>query len=191
MSRYDDDIWRLVPAEAAAPSPHLVSFVRGLGAPAAALDLGCGDGRLTAELQAGELVAADVSEVALERASTRVPSARTVHLGLDEPLPLEDGTFDLVLCAETLEHVRDVQLMLSEVRRVLRPGGRLAVTTPAHGRCTGVDIALRGFERTFDPLSPHLRFFSARSLVTLLDALGFDAGDVRTERRTLLCVATR
>lgn len=191
MSRYDDDIWRLVPAEAAPPPAHLVSFVRGLGRPAAALDLGCGDGRLGAELRAGELVAADVSGVALERARTRIPAARAVQLEPDEPLPLDDGAFDLVLCAETLEHVRDVQLMLSEVRRVLRPGGRLAVTTPAHGRLTGVEVAVRGFERRFDPLSPHVRFFTRRSLLTILDALGFDPGDIRSEAGTLLAVATR
>ena len=191
MSRYDDDIWRLVPAEGAPPPAHLVSFVRGLGEPADALDLGCGDGRLTAELRAGELVAADVSGVALERARRRVPAARTVHLEPDQPLPLDDGRFDLVLCAETIEHVRDVQLMLSEVRRVLRPGGRLAVTTPAHGRITGLGIAARGFERSFDPLSPHLRFFTARSLATLLDALGFEPGEIRTEARTLQAVAQR
>ena len=191
MSRYDDDIWRLVPAEAAAPQPHLVSFVRALGEPADALDLGCGDGRLTAELRAGNLVAADVSGVALGRARKKVPGASTVHLEPDESLPLDDGAFDLVLCAETVEHVRDVQLMLSEVRRVLRPGGRLAVTTPAHGRLTGIDIAVRGFERSFDPLSPHLRFFTARSLAGLLNALGFEPGDIRTEAGTLLTVAHR
>ena len=191
MSRYDDDIWRLVPAQAAPPPAHLVSFVRGLGRPATALDLGCGDGRLGAELGAGELVAADVSRVALERAGTKIPAARAVHLEPDEPLPLDDGAFDLVLCAETLEHVRDVQLMLSEVRRVLRPGGRLAVTTPAHGRLTGVEVAVRGFERRFDPLSPHVRFFTRRSLATILDALGFDPGAIRSEAGTLLAVATR
>ena len=191
MSRYDDDIWRLVPREAAPPAPHLVSFVRALGEPAAALDLGCGDGRLTAELRAGRLVAADVSGVALERAQARVPAAQTVQLEPDGPLPLDDLAFDLVLCAETLEHVRDVQLLLSEARRVLRPGGRLAVTTPAHGRLTGLEIAVRGFERRFDPLSPHLRFFTARSLAMLLDGLGFDPGPIRTEARTLLAVAAR
>ena len=191
MSRYDDDIWRLVPPEAAPAPPHLVSFVRALGEPAAALDLGCGDGRLTAELRAGRLVAADVSGVALERARARVPAAQTVHLEPDGPLPLDDLAFDLVLCAETLEHVRDVQLLLSEARRVLRPGGRLAVSTPAHGRLTGLEIAVRGFERRFDPLSPHLRFFSARSLAGLLDDLGFDPGPIRTEAASLLAVAAR
>jgi len=96
-----------------------------------------------------------------------------------------------VLCAETLEHVRDVQLLLSEVRRVLRPGGRLAVTTPAHGRATGTDVILRGFERRFDPLSPHLRFFTRRSLGVLLDGLGFDVGRAHRRAGTLLVVATR
>jgi len=191
MSRYDDDIWRLVPVEAGAPAPHLVRFVRDLGEPESALDLGCGDGRLTTELRARELVAADVSEVALERASARLPSAELVKLAPDEPLPMKDGSFDLVLCAETIEHVRDVQLLLSEVRRVLRPGGGLAVTTPAHGRLTGVDILVRGFERHFNPMSPHLRFLTARSLAQLLDEMGFDPGTVRREAGTLTAVARR
>ena len=191
MSRYDDDIWRLVPADPGPPPPHLARFVRGLGAPGAALDLGCGDGRLTAELEATELVAADVSEVALARARERLPGARIVALAADEPLPLPDNAFDLVLCAETLEHVRDVQLLLSEARRVLRPGGRLAVTTPAHGRLTGLDVLVRGFERPFDPLSPHVRFLTARSLAGLLDAVGFDPGAVRREAGTLMAVAGR
>lgn len=191
MSRYDDDIWRLVPAQPGPPPPHLVAFVRALGEPASALDLGCGDGRLTAELRAAEVVAADVSQVALERARERVPAARMMHIEPDDPLPLEDNAFDLVLCAETIEHVRDVQLMLSEARRVLTPGGRLAITTPAHGRLAGLDVLVRGFERRFDPLSPHLRFLTVRSLTDLLDTHGFDPGAVRREVGTLLAVAGR
>ena len=84
-----------------------------------------------------------------------------------------------------------MQLLLSEVRRVLRPGGRLAVTAPAHGRATGADVVLRGFERRFDPLSPHLRFFTRRSLRTLLDSLGFETERLERRAGTLLAVATR
>jgi O-antigen biosynthesis protein len=190
-SRYDDELWELVPDEPGPPPAHLVVFVRGLGHAGRALDLGCGDGRLSAEVEAASLTLADVSGVALERARRRLPDARAVELAPDEPLPFDDGEYELVLCAETLEHVRDVQLLLSEVRRVLAPGGRLAITTPAHGHLTALRLLTRGFESEFDPLSPHLRFFTRRSLAHVLGELGFDVISLRRESGTLLAVAKR
>ena len=103
-SRYDDELWELVPLDPGPPPTHLVAFVRGLGHVGRALDVGCGDGRLTAELGAAELTAADVSAVALERARSRLPQARLVELEPDAPLPFADGEFELVLCLETVEH---------------------------------------------------------------------------------------
>lgn len=173
------------------PSPHLAKFVAGLDPAPDALDIGCGDARLTVHLRAERLTAADVSPEALRRARGRLPEADLVELEPDAPLPLEDAAFDLVLCAETLEHVRDVQLLLSEARRVLRPGGRLAVTTPAHGRLTGLEVLVRGFERRFEPLSPHLHFFTGRSLAGTLDSLGFDVDSLEREAGTLLAVGRR
>ena len=191
-SRYDDELWELVPEHHGhGPPAHRVEFVRSLGPVERALDLGCGDGRLPAALDARELTAADVSKVALERAARRLPRARLVELDPDAPLPLGDSSFDLVLCAETLEHVRDVQLLLSEARRVLAAGGALAITTPSHGRRDGLAVLARGFERAFDPLSPHLRFLTARSLRDLLGELGFEVESMRTRSRTLLTVARR
>ena len=156
-----------------------------------ALDLGAGDGRLGALLDARSLMLADVSPVALERAAARLPEAAVVELEPDAPLPLSDNAFDLVLCAETIEHVRDVQLLLSEVRRVLRPGGELALTTPAHGRPAALKLVARGWERGFDPLSPHLRFLSARSLRSLLGEMGFAVVSIERRAGTLLCRANR
>jgi SAM-dependent methyltransferase len=156
-----------------------------------ALDLGCGDGRLTAKLRANGVTAADVSPVALRRAAARLRGAEIASLVPDEPLPFVDGEFELVLCTETIEHVRDVQLFLSEVRRVLRPGGGLALTTPDHGRITAVRMLLNGFESEFDPLSPHLRFFTRRSLAQLLDAMGFTVESIRRKAGTLLVRANR
>jgi SAM-dependent methyltransferase len=180
-SRYDDELWELVP-EAPGPAPEpLRSFVRSLGHAERVLDLGCGDGRLTSELDATELTAADVSPVGLERARRRLPDASLVELEPDAVLPFDDGAFDLVLCAETIEHVRDVQLLLSEVRRVLRPGGALALTTPAN-----LPVGRRP-----DPLSPHLRFFTRGSLRRLLDELGFEIESLRRRSGTLLARATR
>ena len=180
-SRYDDELWELVPEEAGPPPGHLVAFVRSLGRVDAALDLGCGDGRLGAELDARELTAADVSPVALERARGRLPGARLVELEPDAALPLADNLFDLVLCAETIEHVRDVQLFLSEARRVLRPGGELALTTPA----------ARSLAAPEDPLSPHLRRFRRATLARVLAEVGFDVVSLQRRSRTLLARALR
>jgi ubiquinone/menaquinone biosynthesis C-methylase UbiE len=180
-SRYDDELWELVPEEAGPPPEHLRAFVRSLGRAESALDLGCGDGRLTTELDAAELTAADVSKVALERARRRLPQARIAELDPDAPLPFDDGAFDLVLCAETIEHVRDLQLLLSEARRVLKRGGTLAVTTPATGPLM----------RPPNPLSPHLRFLTRASLRTLLDELGFEVRSLERRAGTLLARATR
>ena len=180
-SRYDDELWELVPGEPGSPPAHLQEFVRSLGRVGRALDVGCGDGRLTAHLAAGELTGADVSAVALGRARARLPDTRLVELEPDAPLPLGDGEFDLVLLAETLEHVRDVQLLLSEARRVLCPGGTLAVTTPATGPLM----------RPPNPLSPHLHFLTRRSLSRLLGELGFDVRSLERRAGSLLARATR
>ena len=180
-SRYDDELWELVPEEPGPPPKPLLRFVRSLGHAERALDLGCGDGRLSGELDATELTAADVSPVALARAARRLPGARITELAPDTPLPFDDGSFDLVLCAETIEHVRDVQLFLSEIRRVLRPGGTLALSTPAHLPMASLP----------DPLSPHLRLLSRHSLRRLLDQLGFDVASLRRRSGTLFALATR
>ena len=193
-SDYDDELWELVPDDPGPPPGHLVRFVESLGRrDGTVLDLGCGDGRLTLALRGRHIVGADVSRVALDRAGPRV-SDRDIELVELTPgavLPWDDGTFDLVLLAETIEHVVDTQTLLSEVRRVLHAGGELAVTTPAHGRRTGLSMLTRGFERTFDPLSPHLRFFTKRSLGALLDEIGFDVKSIDREQGTLLARATR
>jgi ubiquinone/menaquinone biosynthesis C-methylase UbiE len=193
-SRYDDELWELVPEDPGPPPKHLVEFVHSLGRrDGAALDLGCGDGRLTLELRARRIVGADVSRVALERARGRVAErdVELVELTPGAVLPFDDSSFDLVLLAETIEHVVDVQSLLSEARRVLQPGGEIAITTPAHGRRTGWSMLLRGFERSFDPLSPHVRFFSRESLRALLDEMGFDVKSVKAANGTLLARATR
>lgn len=190
-SRYDDELWSLVPDRADPPPERLARFLDSLGPARNALDLGCGDGRVSVSIPATELTLADVSAVALDRARRRLPGARTVLLEPDAPLPLDDLRFDLVVCTETVEHVRDVQLLLSEARRVLRPGGRLAVSTPAHGRRTGLAVLVGGFERRFDPLSPHLRFFTRASLAELLESMGFEVARLERDAGTLLALATR
>ena len=154
-----------------------LSFLRGeVRAGDRALDLGCGAGDFTAALarSGAEAIGADVAEAALARARSRNPGLEFRLVPFDGPLPFEAGSFELVWASEVIEHVADTARWLSEVRRVLVPGGRLLVTTPAHGR---VRVALGGVERFSDPLGDHLHLYTKRSLRTLLAEFGF--GEVR------------
>jgi 2-polyprenyl-6-hydroxyphenyl methylase/3-demethylubiquinone-9 3-methyltransferase len=92
------------------------------------LDVGCGGGLLAEELarMGGEVTGVDPSERSLEAARTH---AQQEGLAIDyrratgEALPFPDATFDLVCCCDVLEHVDDLRHVLSEIARVLRPGG--------------------------------------------------------------------
>lgn len=100
-----------------------------------------------------------------------------------EPLPLGDGEVDAAWAGEVIEHVVDVGGFCSELRRVVRPGGPLLLTTPDHPRALLLRLALRrrAFERHFHPYADHLRFFTAGTLTTVLRDAGFE--DVRVRRR--------
>src|SRR6478609_11465300 len=180
MQDWRDAVWRAVPEGAeperfAARRAFLLDYV---AAGERVLDLGCGDGAFAAELvRAGCLVTmADVADEALRRARARAPKAEAVALVEGAPLPFGEDAFDVVWAGEVLEHVADVVGLLAEVRRVLRWGGRLLVTTPAHGPVSLAALALRGrraVDAHFDPRADHLRFFTAGTLREVLTDAGF------------------
>ena len=179
MSEWREAVWAAVP-EGAVPERFverrgwLLSFV---SAGDRVLDLGCGDGSFAAALTSvgAQVTMADVAEAALKRARLAAPEAEAVLLAEDAPLPFGDGSFDLAWCGETLEHVADVVGLAAELRRVIRPGGTLLVTTPNQPRLVVALEALRGraLDERFDPRADHLRFFMARTLGSLLRGAGF------------------
>jgi ubiquinone/menaquinone biosynthesis C-methylase UbiE len=177
---YSDAIWSAVP-EGALPhdfAPRRAWLLDHVSAGERVLDIGCGSGEFTAALaEAGARpVGVDISAQALRRARKRHPELEFDLAPAAGPLPLDDGQMDAVWAGDVLEHVVDTAAWLSEVRRVLRPGGRLVLTTPYHGRLTSVLIGLRrgAFEAHFDPRSDHLRFYTAASLRALLVAFNFE-----------------
>jgi 2-polyprenyl-6-hydroxyphenyl methylase/3-demethylubiquinone-9 3-methyltransferase len=145
------------------------------------LDLGCGAGRFVAALRAAgaDAVGVEIAEAALARARAVAPGADLRLLEPDGSIPLEHGAVDLVWCSEVLEHVADGGHLLQEARRVLRPGGRILVTVPYHGRVKAALIALLRFGAHFDPQGQHLRFFTRATLAESLRAAGFAAPEVR------------
>ena len=96
------------------------------------LELGCGGGALLRDLASRgfeQLVGLDLARTALAEARRRGTPAGLV-LAEAERLPFRPASFDVVIAADLLEHVDDLDAHLAEVARVLRPGGRYLVKTP-------------------------------------------------------------
>lgn len=133
-------------------------------APAAAriLDVGCGTGATTLCLRRfGTVLGLDLGARALELARGR---GIAVARASAARLPARRGAFDLVVALDVLEHLEDDLAAAGEMREVLRPGGLLLATVPAHPFLwSGHDEALG-----------HRRRYRRRTLLALLDRAGFD-----------------
>jgi ubiquinone/menaquinone biosynthesis C-methylase UbiE len=104
--------------------------------PLALADLGCGDGPLFPALERdGRLApsqpvfAVDLEPDRLTHVSERFPWIRTVVGSADSVPEIPDGALDAVISTMVMEHVPDEHAYLSEIRRLLRPGGHAYVTT--------------------------------------------------------------
>ncbi|GHD19574.1 hypothetical protein GCM10007147_10570 [Nocardiopsis kunsanensis] len=92
------------------------------------LDAGCGAGPLSAALRdaGAHMSGIDASAQMLALARQRLGDQAELRVGdLSEPLPFADGAFDDVVASLVLHYLRDWGPTLAEMRRVLRPGGRL------------------------------------------------------------------
>lgn len=109
------------------------------------LDLGCGDGQLTARIAASGATVVGVDASPQMAAAAR---ARGIELGIEvdeadaESLPYAPGSFQAVFSNAALHWVRGQDAMLSEVRRVLKPGGRFVAEMGGHGNIAAIRTAL-------------------------------------------------
>ena len=112
-----------------------------LNAESRLLEIGCGAGNLLvqASVRGSFPVALDLSMQALTFVRSRLdeaisgpeaPRGFASTQAIGEYLPLADGTFDCVILSEVVEHLEAPQISIQEAARVLRPGGRLLITTP-------------------------------------------------------------
>ena len=200
-------VWEAVPAGLTPPALELrarfllarahAATAREGGAPRV-LDVGCGEAQLTYELaRAGfRVIGVDVAEEPLRRARARHPDLDLRVVPENGEWQFGDSEFDLVWAGEVIEHVTGTLALFSEIRRVLRSGGTLALSTPAHSRLSLLALALSRdpFGSHFDPRSDHVRFYSRGSLRGLLGELGFEDVHVRARGhapRLLLASARR
>jgi SAM-dependent methyltransferase len=185
-----DAVWAAVPADAEPErfAERRAWLLERVEAGQRVLDLGCGAGEFAAALP-GRVVAVDAAPEAVRRARLRGVDATLV--ALDAPLPFADADFDAAWLGETIEHLVDPVGTLHEVRRVLRPGGRLLLTTPDHppGLIHALADDPEAFVEHFSPRTDHLRFFNATSLRALLTDLGFQDLDLEADGTTLFAAA--
>ena len=127
------------------------------------LDVGCGTGaNLLMLSEYGDAEGVDISKDAL--AFCRERGLDKVKLGAGEELPYDDGTFDLVTALDVVEHMDDDLAGLREMRRVLRPGGRVLLFVPAF-------MFLWGLQ---DDVSNHRRRYRLPELQRVLERAGFE-----------------
>jgi ubiquinone/menaquinone biosynthesis C-methylase UbiE len=198
VREYYEDLWERLPPELEPPDREArLHLLRAhINAGEQVLDLGCGDGWMTGEIArlGAQATGIEVAEAALERAIRRHPDIAFGLAAIDGALPLDDNRFDAVWSSEVIEHVADTGRWLSEVRRVLKPQGRLLLTTPNHSR---LRLLVAGIELYSEPLGDHLHLYSRRSLRELLHEFGFTeieisgAGGPPLARRTLLAASVR
>ncbi len=134
------------------------------------LDLGCRYGALTrAYAEGNDVVGVDVDREALAEAAKL--GIETVWSDVDEPLPFPDGSFDVVVLGELIEHLRFPEETVGEARRLLKPGGVLVGSTPNAFRLKNRLVFLRGRRPDFASDPTHLRFFSPDDVLRLLAGL--------------------
>jgi 2-polyprenyl-3-methyl-5-hydroxy-6-metoxy-1,4-benzoquinol methylase len=101
------------------------------GTPRRVLDVGCSSGDLARRLveRGASVIGIDTDEQAAAEARAVCEQVLVGDVETME-LPFPDESFDLVLCGDLIEHLHDPERFLSRIRPLIRPGGRLVLTTP-------------------------------------------------------------
>ena len=141
------------------------------------LDVGCGVGQVIQRLLAEgfDVHGVDVSEPSIERAKKIVSTCRLYD---GKTLPYADGNFASAGALNVLEHVEEPELFISELVRVVRPGGKIVLSSPNFLRVLGFrdyHVKMRGFAN---------KFANARRLLRKRREMKLSPATVRFDRMT-------
>lgn len=165
-SLLDQIIWRM----------RVGKVMRRLGSPVSTVvDLGCGRSAplLRQLLKAGAAHHAIGVDLAPDF-DVNAPGLKLVQADLNTPLPLRSSSADVVLSLAVIEHLTAAVLHLQEIRRVLKPHGRLLLTTPSpRGKPVLEFLAFRLGVIDRLEIEDHKNYFDGRSLTAMLLEAGF------------------
>jgi SAM-dependent methyltransferase len=157
-------------------------FVRG----AVVVDVACGDGagsEVYANEGARRIHAFDLSSEAVELTNARGLPTVTAAVADARTLPLEDESADVLITLETIEHVPEYERFVSEIVRILRPGGTLVCSTPNR------KVYSPGTARDGNPWNPfHVKEFDLDELEDIVHGNFVDVrwfGQNPSNRRTV------
>jgi 2-polyprenyl-3-methyl-5-hydroxy-6-metoxy-1,4-benzoquinol methylase len=163
-------------------------------APSSVLDVGCGEGVLTArwaeQLGTGRVVGIDLEDAKLRREWALRPRPNLEFRAMTaESLPFDDGEFDLATATEVLEHVPDPERTLSEMARVA--SRHLLVSVPREPLWRALNVGRGAYVRELGNTPGHVNHWSRRGFLRLLER----HGDVLETRSpfpwTMVLVAVR
>jgi SAM-dependent methyltransferase len=152
-----------------------------------ALDSGCGAGAFAFALAShvGEVIGVDLSAELVAAGQKRAPANVSLVEGDAEALPFAYGAFDVAGCVRVLHHAHRPELVVSELARVTRPGGRMLVVDQLGDVDPLVNLEVDRFERVRD--ASHTRLLPDTDIRSLLDAndLVVISTEVVSEQREL------
>lgn len=146
------------------------------------LDAGCGEGDFIFHIvkfsKVKKIIGLDLSEKVIEVCAKKAKELNLNKktefvIGSLESLPFKNNYFDSVFSLAVVEHILDVDKVFAEFSRVLKKGGYLVILTLDFNLLKKIAISVFIFDKYFDPRSPHIRFFTKKTLEKILIDNGF------------------
>lgn len=141
-------------------------------------DLGCGDGTVGALLKDNYRITidgCDISEVAVNRARNHYRTVYQLNID-DDDIPVESGSYDIVICTDILEHTLSPIHALIEIQRILKNDGVTVVSVPNYGF---IRYRIQSLIGNLPSIIRDKRHYSAFTLSHLGDLLGDSGLDVQ------------
>lgn len=143
------------------------------------LDVGCSSGAFL--MSARKLgVDAEGVEPSAEAAETARKAGLKVFTGFLEAARFPDASFDAVTLIEIIEHLHDSRSLLSECRRILKPGGILLISTPNAASWTAQVMGTRWNGFSLTGMGGHCSFFNPVSIRMIAKRTGFEVVQIET-----------